>query len=377
MVPYTPGSPVDVLARLATQHAGARLGQTIVIDNRPGAGTTLGTKAAASADPDGYTILIAATSFVISSVLYPNPGYDLAKSFAPVAMLARSPQVMVIAPEVPAKTVAEFVAHAKANPNKLNFGFGLGTLPQILGETFKAVTKTDIVSIPYKGGAQAITDMLGGRIHMNFGTPPTLLPLIQQGKIRALAVTTDARYRDMPDVPTMIEGGPAAARTDLLGGRAGARRHAGADPRHAQRRVPRGAEVAGIDRQHGEARLRAGAVDARAIRRVPGRGDAEVAADREGVRRESGVTAMRLRACDRRDSRRRLRRNTRTRAAISRQADQARHPAGRGLADHGAGARRGAAAVGTARAAGHHREPAGRRHVDRREGRRRDAARRL
>ena len=122
-------------------------------------------------------------------------------------MLARSPQVMVIAPEVPAGTVTEFVAHAKANPNKLNFGFGLGTLPQILGETFKAVTKTDIVSIPYKGGAQAITDMLGGRIHMNFGTPPTLLPLIQQGKIRALAVTTDARYRDMPDVPTMTESG--------------------------------------------------------------------------------------------------------------------------------------------------------------------------
>jgi tripartite-type tricarboxylate transporter receptor subunit TctC len=207
VVPYTPGSPVDVLARLATQHAGTRLGQTIVIDNRPGAGTTIGTKVAASADPDGYTILIAATSFVISAVLYPNPGYDLGKSFAPVAMLARSPQVMVIAPEVPAKNVAEFVAYAKANPGKLNFGFGLGTLPQILGETFKAVTKTDIVSIPYKGGAQAITDMLGGRIQLNFGTPPTLLPLIQQGKIRALAVTTDARYRDMPDVPTMIESG--------------------------------------------------------------------------------------------------------------------------------------------------------------------------
>jgi tripartite-type tricarboxylate transporter receptor subunit TctC len=207
VVPYTPGSPVDVLARLVSQHAGTRLGQTIVIDNRPGAGTTIGTKVAASADPDGYTILIAATSFIISSVLYPNPGYDLAKSFAPVAMLARSPQVMVIAPDVPAKTVAEFIAYAKANPGKLNFGFGLGTLPQILGETFKAVTRTDIVSIPYKGGAQAITDMLGGRIQMNFGTPPTLLPLIQQGKIRALAVTTDARYRDLPEVPTMIEAG--------------------------------------------------------------------------------------------------------------------------------------------------------------------------
>jgi tripartite-type tricarboxylate transporter receptor subunit TctC len=207
VVPFTPGSPVDVLARLAAQHAGTRLGQTIVIDNRPGAGTTLGTKAAAAADADGYTILIAATSFVISSVLYSNPGYDVRTSFAPVAMLARSPQMLVIAPDVPARTVAEFVAYAKAHPNKLNFGFGLGTLPQILGETFKSVTGTEIVSIPYKGGAQAITDMLGGRIQMNFGTPPTLLPLIQQGKIRALAVTTDTRLRELPDVPTMIESG--------------------------------------------------------------------------------------------------------------------------------------------------------------------------
>jgi tripartite-type tricarboxylate transporter receptor subunit TctC len=207
VVPYTPGSPVDVLARLATQHAGKRLGQPFVIDNRPGAGTTIGTKIAATADPDGYTLLIAATSFIISSELYPNPGYHIAKSFAPVAMLARSPQVMVIAPEVPAKNIAEFIAYAKANPNKLNFGFGLGTLPQLLGETFKAVTDTEIVSIPYKGGAQAITDMLGGRVHMNFGTPPTLQALIEQGKIRAIAVTSDKRYRDLPDVPTMTESG--------------------------------------------------------------------------------------------------------------------------------------------------------------------------
>ena len=141
-------------------------------------------------------------------------------------------------------------------PSKLNFGFGLGTLPQILGETFKAVTKTDIVSIPYKGGAQAITDMLGGRIQMNFGTPPTLLPLIQQGKIRALAVTTDARYRDMPDVPTMIESGLPQLALTFSAGVLRAGRHAGADPRHAQRGIPRSAEVAGADREHGEARLR-------------------------------------------------------------------------------------------------------------------------
>ena len=207
IVPYTPGSPVDVLARVVTQALGARLGQTVVIDNRPGAGTTIGTKAAAISDPDGYTLLIGATSFIISASLYPNLDYDPIKSFTPIAMLANSPQVLVIAPSVPAKTVAEFTAYAKANPGKLNFGFGLGTLPQILGESFKVVAGVDIASIPYKGGAQAITDMLGGRIQMNFGTQSTLLPLIQQGKIHALAVTTQTRAKDLPDVPTMIESG--------------------------------------------------------------------------------------------------------------------------------------------------------------------------
>jgi tripartite-type tricarboxylate transporter receptor subunit TctC len=206
IVPYTPGSPVDVLARVVTQPVAARLGQGIVIDNRPGAGTTLGTKMAASAEPDGYTLLIGATSFILSFSLYQNLDYD-ARSFVPVAMLAHSPQVLVIAPSVPASTVAEFVAYAKANPGKLNFGFGLGTLPHILGESFKVVTGTEIASIPYKGGAQAVTDMLGGRIDMNFGTTATLLPLIQQGKVKALAVTTQKRSKDLPGVPTMIESG--------------------------------------------------------------------------------------------------------------------------------------------------------------------------
>src|SRR6267142_5385443 len=207
IVPYTPGSPVDVLARVVTQHVASRLGHAIVIDNRPGAGTTIGTKAAADAAPDGYTLVIAATSFIIAASLYPKLDYDPIKSFAPVAMLAVAPQTLVIAPSLTARTVPEFVAYAKANPGKLNFGFGLGTLPQILGESFKVVTGTDIASIPYKGGAQAITDMLGGRIQMNFGTQAKLLPLIQQGKVRALAVTTQTRSKDLPDVPTMIESG--------------------------------------------------------------------------------------------------------------------------------------------------------------------------
>jgi len=207
VVPYTPGSPVDVLTRTVAQHLSMRLGQGIIIDNRPGAGTTIGTKLAAMADPDGYTLLVGATSLIISSSLYQNLDYDPITSFAPVAMLAHAPQVLVIASSVPATTVREFIDYAKANPGKLNFGYGLGTLPQILGESFKAVTGTDIASIPYRGGAQAITDMLGGRIEMNFGTTATLLPLIRQGAIRALAVTTQTRSKDLPDVPTMTESG--------------------------------------------------------------------------------------------------------------------------------------------------------------------------
>jgi tripartite-type tricarboxylate transporter receptor subunit TctC len=207
IVPLTPGSPVDVVARVVANHLSQRLGQTIVIENKPGAGTTIGTKQVAGAEPDGYTLIVVASSVVISSEIYPNPGYDPIKSFAPVGMLARSPQTLVIAPSVPAKSVKEFVAYAKANPGKLNFGFGLGTLPQILGEYFKALTKTDIASIPYKGGEQVRVDILGGRIQMNFGPPPSVLSLIQQGKVRPLAVTTETRYKGLPDVPTMAESG--------------------------------------------------------------------------------------------------------------------------------------------------------------------------
>jgi len=207
MVPFIPGSPVDALARLVSNYLSPRLGQPIVLENRPGAGSTIGTKIAASADPDGYTLMIAATSFVISSVMYPNAGYDPLKSFDAIAFLARSPQVLVTTPQVPARTLKEFVAYAHANPGKLNFGFGLGTLPQILGEYFKLLTKSDIASIPYKGGEQVRVDMLGGRIQMNFGPPPSVGSLIQQDKFRPLAVTTETRYAGLPDVPTFTESG--------------------------------------------------------------------------------------------------------------------------------------------------------------------------
>jgi tripartite-type tricarboxylate transporter receptor subunit TctC len=205
IVPFTPGSPVDASARVIAKEMQARLGQSIVLDNRPGAGTTLGAKAAAGAEPDGYTLLYISNGHVFG--LYSDPGYDTVKSFAPVATVAGWSQLLVVSSSIPVKTVSELVAYAKANPGKVTFGFGLGTPPQIMGEYLKALTGADIVSVPYRGGVQAITDMLGGRIHMYFGPVLNLLPHIRDGKVRPLATTSATRYPELPDVPTVAESG--------------------------------------------------------------------------------------------------------------------------------------------------------------------------
>lgn len=208
IIPNLPGSGVDVSARAVTQHLSARLGQPVIIDNRPGAGTTLGTKAAAGADADGYTLLIGSIpTLAISAALYANAGYDPITSFAPVASLAGGPFFLVIHPSVPARTLREFIEYAGANPGKVTFGFGLGTQPHILGEHFKITTRVDIASVPYRASAQSLTDLLSGRIQMNVGPASTLLPLIQEEKVRALAFTGKTRSRDLPHVPTMAECG--------------------------------------------------------------------------------------------------------------------------------------------------------------------------
>jgi tripartite-type tricarboxylate transporter receptor subunit TctC len=203
--PVTAGSPVDALARVVAQQIQPHLGQSVVIENRPGGGLSIGAKAVAGADPDGYTLLMLSNGHFFS--LTPNAGYDPLKSFTPVATLAEWNHVLVVRPDFPAKTVQELIAYAKANPGKVKFGFGVSTPPQIVGETLKIVTGADIASIPYRGGAIAITDMLGGRIDMNFGPVSILLPLIQEGKVRAIAFTGVKRSSDLPDVPTMIESG--------------------------------------------------------------------------------------------------------------------------------------------------------------------------
>jgi tripartite-type tricarboxylate transporter receptor subunit TctC len=207
IVPFTAGSPNDVVARLLAQQLSTKLGQSVVIDNRPGAGTNAGTKAAASAEPNGYTILFNSSSMVVSPAMYSNPGYDPQKSFVPVANAVFGHWVTVVEKSIPANTVPEFIAYAKKNPGKLAFGYGQGTAPQLVGEWLKVREGLDITSVPYKGGAQAIIDMIGGRIHLNIGTTVTIVPHIKAGSVKAISVWSPQRYPELPDTPTMIESG--------------------------------------------------------------------------------------------------------------------------------------------------------------------------
>jgi tripartite-type tricarboxylate transporter receptor subunit TctC len=208
VVPFPPGGTIDTVARLVAQPLSSNLGQNVFVDNRPGAGSTIGLRAAASAPPDGYTILLGSTaSLAINPALYKNLDFAAARTLAPVAMLATVPLMLAVGAAVPASTVEELVAYAKANPGKLSHGASLGTPPHLLGEFFRAKTGTDIVYVPYKGTAQAITDLLGGQIQITAESLGVLLPHIQQGRIRPLLVTGLARLPELPDVPTLAERG--------------------------------------------------------------------------------------------------------------------------------------------------------------------------
>ena len=208
IVPFPAGGPPDTIARLVGNDISSRLGQTVVIDNRPGGGATIGTRAAASAEPDGYTLLYGSTtSLSIGPALFKNLDYDAVKSFAPVASVSVGSMVVAVNAAVPAKTVKELVAYAKANPGKLHNGAGVASPPHIAWGLFTLTTGTDIVFVPYRGMAQAMTDMVAGQIQMMIDGIGSLLPHIRDGKVRALAVTGTTRSGDLPDVPTMIESG--------------------------------------------------------------------------------------------------------------------------------------------------------------------------
>jgi tripartite-type tricarboxylate transporter receptor subunit TctC len=205
IVPYTPGSPNDVMVRLLAQQLQGKLGQAFIVDNKPGGGTTIGSKAAAVAPPDGYTLLFASSALVIEPILNKQIEYDPQKDFTPVAFIARNSCLLTINAQVPADSVQEFIAYAKANPGKLSLGFAQGTVSQLVGEYFNRLNGLEITSVPYRGGALVIPDMLGGRIHVYWPTPATVLPLIREGKIKALAASSAERNPDLPDVPTLKE----------------------------------------------------------------------------------------------------------------------------------------------------------------------------
>jgi len=208
IVPFPPGGPIDTMARLIAQQMSRKLGQQVIVENRPGAGTTIGMKVAASADPDGYTLLFGSSgSLAVAPALYPNIEYDPVKSFVPISTVALIPHVFVISNAVPARTVGEFVAHVKANPGKLNYGASLGSPPHLLSTLFVTRAGLKVVFIPYKGSAASVTDLLGGQTQFTIDGLTGLYPLIKDGKVRALAMARAARWPALPDVPTLVESG--------------------------------------------------------------------------------------------------------------------------------------------------------------------------
>jgi tripartite-type tricarboxylate transporter receptor subunit TctC len=205
VLPLSAGSPIDVIARIIAPALSSRLNQTVIVENRPGGGTTVGTRAVAGAPPDGYTLLFASATHTLSPALIKNAGFDPIKDFAPIVAIGSGAFVLVSEPSLPVHSVQDLIAYAKANPGKLNWGFGRNAGPHLLGELFMLAAGIEVNRVPYKSGADAIPDMLGGRIQLNFGTIENLAPLINEGKMRALVVTDDTRSDSLPTVPTMKE----------------------------------------------------------------------------------------------------------------------------------------------------------------------------
>ncbi len=206
IVPYPPGGTTDVLARVVAQWLSEKLGQPFVVENRPGGGNNIGTETAIRAAPDGYTMLLVNPANGINATLYKNLNFEFIRDVAPVAGLVRTPNVMEVTPSLPVKTVAEFIAYCKANPGKINMASsGSGTSVHLSGELFKSMTGCDMVHVPYKGAGPALTDLMGGQVHVLFDNLPSSINHIKGGKLRALAVTSEQRDGALPDVPTVSE----------------------------------------------------------------------------------------------------------------------------------------------------------------------------
>ncbi len=220
IVPTVAGGTVDVITRLVANELSVRLGTTFFVDNRSGAGNTLGSREAARADPDGTTLLMSSsTGQVISPLVYKAIDYDPIKSFAPIGLVAEGSIILVVHPSLPFKSLGELVTYARANPGKVDYGSaGTGSVPHLTAELFKSLAGINLVHVPYRGGALSIADVIAGNVQMTFEASSPLLPQIRDGRLRALAVTSERRIPDLPDIPTAAESGyPALVVTTWTG----------------------------------------------------------------------------------------------------------------------------------------------------------------
>jgi tripartite-type tricarboxylate transporter receptor subunit TctC len=206
IVPFAPAGNIDLIARLIGQWLSERLGQSFVIENRPGAGTNVGTEAVVRAPPDGYTLLQVSSASAWNATLYEKLNFNFIRDIAPVAGVIRAPFVMEVNPSVPTKTVPEFIAHAKANPGKISMASaGIGSGPHVTGELFKMMAGVNMVHVPYRGSGPALTDLISGQVQIYFDGLPSSIEYIRTGKLRALAVTTAARSEVLPDIPSLSD----------------------------------------------------------------------------------------------------------------------------------------------------------------------------
>jgi tripartite-type tricarboxylate transporter receptor subunit TctC len=215
---FPAGSSPDIFARLIGQSLSERLGQQFVIENRPGAGSNIGTEAVVRAPADGYTLLLATSGNAINATLYNNLNFNFIHDIAPVASIVRVPHVMEVTPSFPARTVPEFIAYAKANPSKINFASaGSGTPQHVMGELFKVMAGVDMIHVPYRGVTPALTDLLGGQVQVIFDAVPSSIEYVRAGKLRPLAVTTATRWDGLPGLPTVSEFLPGYEATSWFG----------------------------------------------------------------------------------------------------------------------------------------------------------------
>ena len=219
VVGFTAGGPTDVIARIIAEKLSTSLGQQFYVDNRPGAGGNIASAEVAKAAPDGYTIIVVSTGFMVNMSLYAHVPYDAVKDFAPITLVAYSPNVLLVNPSVPAKSVKELIELIKANPNKYSFaGPGIGSTPHLSGELFKQKFGLDMVHVPFPGAAQAISSAIAGHTPIAFTALPPALSNIQDGNLHALAVLADKRNAEIPNVPTMLEAGYPDQEADTLTG---------------------------------------------------------------------------------------------------------------------------------------------------------------